>query len=117
MQVLRLFLDIPVRVRSCIGRLSKGFYLIVSGFCRLIVICTSMLHSPRVLVSRFRVTIAKQVPLVRVFRARIGRRIAMADNTSDGAMGGGNSAEGSSEELQLTGMEEDEEAAVIESVL
>ena len=58
----------------------------------------------------------EQVPLVRVFRARIGRRIAISDNAGDGAMGGGNSAGGSGEELQYTGMEEEEETAVIESV-
>ncbi len=59
----------------------------------------------------------KQVPLVRVFRARIGRRIATTESSSDGAMSAGNSMSGSGGgEMQSTGMEEEEEALVIESV-
>jgi hypothetical protein len=53
---------------------------------------------------------------VRVFRARIGRRIATTESSSDGAMGAGNSMGGSGGEMQSTGMEEEEEALVIESV-
>lgn len=116
MQVLRLFLDIPVRFISYILDLEHGFsVLITSNF--LSIHCDSVSRHFICHEYWFLVTITKQVPLVRVFRARIGRRIAMADSTSDGAMGGGNMAAGSNEELHVTGMEEEEEAAVIESVI
>ena len=53
---------------------------------------------------------------MRVFRARIGRRIAVTESSSDGAMDAGNSMGSSGGEMQSTGMEEEEEALVIENV-
>ena len=101
MQVLRLFLDIPVRF--CIS-----FFAVVSFHHSSLLqsyVCTNSIQIS-----------FEQVPLVRVFRARIGRRIATTESSSDGAMGAGNSMGGSGGEMQSTGMEEEEEALVIESV-
>lgn len=101
LQVLRLFLDIPVHF------LESRFVFAVSALDH---IAASNTYSNTIYIS------FEQVPLVRVFRARIGRRIAATESSSDGAMGAGNSMGGSGGELQSTGMEEEEEALVIDNV-
>ncbi len=101
LQVLRLFLDIPVHVFEC------RFVCAVSC-CDDIAVSDTYAHSISICF--------EQVPLVRVFRARIGRRIAVTESSSDGAMGAGNSMGGSGSEMQSTGMEEEEEALVIDNV-